>query len=106
MCVLSCFSHVQLFATYGLYVAPPGSSVHRILQSTILEWVTMPFSRGIFPTQDSNPCLLCLLHWQAGSLLLVPPGKPILQYMSPTPGTIGKGKYWTPAVPLCGESTA
>ena len=31
---------------------------------------------GIFPTQGSNPCLLCLLHWQARSLPLVPPGKP------------------------------
>ena len=31
---------------------------------------------GIFPTQGSNSCLLCLLHWQAGSLPLVPPGKP------------------------------
>ena len=27
-------------------------------------------------TQGSNPHLLCLLHWQAGSLPLVPPGKP------------------------------
>ena len=31
---------------------------------------------GIFPTHGSNPHLLCLLHWQAGSLPLVPPGKP------------------------------
>ena len=29
--------------------------------------------QGIFPTQGSNPCLLCLLHWQEGSLLLAPP---------------------------------
>ena len=28
------------------------------------------FLRGIFPTQGSNLCLLCLLHWQAGSLPL------------------------------------
>ena len=26
---------------------------------------------GIFLTQGSNPCLLCLLHWQAGYLTLV-----------------------------------
>ena len=26
--------------------------------------------QGIFPTQGSNPCLLHLLHWQAGSLPL------------------------------------
>ena len=30
----------------------------RILQARILEWVAMPFSRGIFPTQGSNPGLL------------------------------------------------
>ena len=36
---------------------------------------------GIVPTQGSNPCLLRLLHWQAGSLLLVPSGNPILLYM-------------------------
>ena len=32
--------------------------------------------QGIFPTQGSNPCLLHLLHWQPGSLPLVPSGKP------------------------------
>ena len=31
--------------------------------------------QGIFPTQGSNPHLLHLLHWQAGSLPLVPTGK-------------------------------
>ena len=30
----------------------------------------------IFPNQESKLHLLCLLHWQAGSLPLVPPGKP------------------------------
>ena len=55
---------------------PPGSSVHGILQARILEWVAMPSSGGVFPTQGSNPCLLHPLHWRAGSLPLVPPGKP------------------------------
>ena len=32
--------------------------------------------QGIFPSQGLNLCLLCLLHWQAGSLPLAPPGKP------------------------------
>ena len=32
--------------------------------------------QGIFPTQGSNVPLLCLPHWQAGSLPLAPPGKP------------------------------
>ena len=43
----------------------PDSSVHGILKARILEWFTMPFSRGIFWTQESNPHLLCLLHWHA-----------------------------------------
>ena len=54
----------------------PGSSIHGILQARILEWVAMPSSRGIFLTHGSNPHLLCLLHWQAGSSPLAPPGKP------------------------------
>ena len=36
-------------------------------------WTCPP--QGIFPTQGSNPHLLCFLHWQAGSLSLAPPGK-------------------------------
>ena len=34
--------------------------------------------QGFFLTQGLNPCLLCFLHWQAGSLPRAPPGKPIL----------------------------
>ena len=36
--------------------------------------------QGICPTWRSNPCLLCLLHWQVDSLPLGPPGKPFLVY--------------------------
>ena len=32
--------------------------------------------QGIFLTQGLNPHLLCLLHWQVGSLPLVPQGSP------------------------------
>ena len=56
--------------------SPPGSSVHGILQARILEWVAIPFSKGIFPTQGLVPHLLCLWHWQASSLPLAPLGKP------------------------------
>ena len=56
--------------------SPLGSSVRGILQAGILEWVAISFSQGIFPTLGSNPHLLCLLHQQAGSLPLAPPGKP------------------------------
>ena len=37
---------------------PIGTSVHGISQARILEWVAIPFSRGIFPTQGSNSGLL------------------------------------------------
>ena len=37
--------------------SPAGSSVHGILQARVLEWVAMPSSRGIFPTQGLNPGL-------------------------------------------------
>ena len=36
--------------------------------------------QGIFLTQGPNPCLLHLLPWQAGYLLLTPPGKPKLKH--------------------------
>ena len=51
------------------------SSVHGRVQAKILELVAMLFSR-IISTQGSNLRLLCLLHWQVGSLPLAPPGKP------------------------------
>ena len=36
--------------------------------------------QGVLPTQGSNLCLLCLLHWQVGSLPIVPPGKPAYEH--------------------------
>ena len=59
----------------------PGSSLHGILQARILEWVAMLSSKGVLPTQESNPFLSCLLYWQAGSLPLAPPGKPIYMFV-------------------------
>ena len=59
--------------------SPPVSSVDGILQARILEWVAMPSPQGIFLTQELNPCLVCLLYWQVGSLLLAPHGKPSLK---------------------------
>ena len=52
------------------------SSVHGILQARILGWGAISSSKGIFPTEGSNPCLLCLLCWQAGSLPVVLLGRP------------------------------
>ena len=39
--------------------------------------------QGIFLTQGLNPCLLCLLHGQVGSLPLVPPGKSSIYLCNP-----------------------
>ena len=65
-CVLS---HIQLFATPSS-CSLPGSSVHGIIPSGILEWVVISSSRG-----SSQPnCLLC---WQADSLPLSHLGSPI-----------------------------
>ena len=70
-CVLSHFSCVWLFVIPWTVVCQatwdsPGKdtrvSCHFLLQ-------------GIFLTQGLNLCLLCFLHWQAGSLSPAPPGK-------------------------------
>ena len=53
--------------------SPPGSSVHGILQTRILEWEAIPSSRGSSQPRDQPSRLL---HWQVGSLTLAPPGKP------------------------------
>ena len=72
---LACFLIIKSCLTLcdPMDCSPPGSSVHGILQARTLEGVAMP---SISPTQGSNMHLLCLLHWQAGSLPVVPPGKP------------------------------
>ena len=76
VCVCVCMyaqSCLTLFWPYGLWPARllypwdfPGKNTevgcHFLLQE-------------IFPIQRLNPCLLHLLHWQADSLLLAPPGK-------------------------------
>ena len=52
-----------------------GSTAHSISQVRILECDTIFYSRDL-PDLGIEP-LLCLLRWQAGSLPLVPPGKPL-----------------------------
>ena len=46
-------SYLTLLRPYGLY-SLPGSSVHGILQERILEWVTMPSSRGSSQSRDQT----------------------------------------------------
>ena len=64
--VLSHFSHVWLFETLWTVACQAPLSMG-ILQARILEWVAMLSSRGIFQTQRSNPCLLCLPALTEGS---------------------------------------
>ena len=67
---MECVS-LQLCSTLQPY-SLPGSSVHGILspdKNTGLRCHAL--FQEIFVTQGLNPRLLCLLHWQAGSLLLV-----------------------------------
>ena len=52
MLLLSHISHVQLCDPMGC--SPPGSSIHEILQARILEWVTMPSSRGSSQPRDQT----------------------------------------------------
>ena len=48
--------------------SPLGSSVHRILQARIPEWVAMPSSSGSSRPRDGT-CVSCILRWQVGSPL-------------------------------------
>ena len=68
------FSHVELFATRGLQpsrlLCPcncPGKNTGVGFHALLL---------GLVPILGSIPHLLHLLHWQMGSLPLVPPEKP------------------------------
>ena len=54
----------------------PGFSTHGILQTRLLEWVAISFSRGSSRPRDQTRVSFCLLHWQVGSLPLAPPKKP------------------------------
>ena len=55
----------------------PGSSA----QAGVLDWGAVSYSRELL-TQGLNLYLLQLLHWQADSLLLAPPGKPLISSMA------------------------
>ena len=52
----------------------PGSSDQGIFQARTLEWVALPSFRGSSWCRDRTWVSLCLLHWQAGSIPLAPPG--------------------------------
>ena len=51
-------SEVKVTLSCPALCDPMDYTVHGILQARILEWVAFPFSRGVFPTQGSDPGLL------------------------------------------------
>ena len=91
--VLSHFGRVRLCDPMDC--SPLGSSVHGIFQARILEWVAISFSRG-FSCPGINPHLLYLLHWQADSLPLVPPGKSMYSMVTKSKHCITHFKVLTP----------
>ena len=73
--MLSCFSHVQLFATLRAEAHEAPLSMGFSRQKY---WSGLPFlSPVVLPDPRDGTHVLCLLHWQAGSIPLAPPGKPI-----------------------------
>ena len=44
--------------------SPPGSSIHGILQARILEWVAMPFSRGLSKPRDRTCISVSCTGWR------------------------------------------
>ena len=73
-CVLSHFIHVWLSVTLWTI---PTRILYPFKSPGKNTWVDFhALLQGIFLTQGSNLCLLCLLHWQMGSSPLVPLGKP------------------------------
>ena len=57
----------------------PGSSVHRIFQARILEWVVMPVSKGSSWPRDQIP-LSCVSCIAGGFFTSEPPGSPCLTF--------------------------
>ena len=69
-CKLIKFSYIAYTLCDPMDCSPPGSSVHGILQTRILEWIAIPFSRGSSQPRDRTQ-VSCL---QANSLPSEPPG--------------------------------
>ena len=95
--------------------SPPGSSVHGILQTRILEWVAMPSSRGSSWARDRTlvSCVSCIAsgfftHWAtweaplkaridlwAGCLVFSCLGLKLrLEFIPPTSWFSGSAAYW------------
>ena len=83
MCVLSRFSHVQPCGPHQLKptrLLCPWDSPGK---NTVVGYHAL--LAGIFLTQALNPHLLCLLHWQVGSVPLVPPAAAVAKSLQSCP---------------------
>ena len=78
--VLSCFSCVQLFVTLWTVACHVFLSMGFFRQQYWSGLSCPP--PGDLPNPGIKPASLCLLHWQAGYLPLMPPEKPTLRYIS------------------------
>ena len=65
MCLHAKLFQSRLTLCNPMDCSPPGSLVHGILQAKVLEWVAMPSSRGIFPTQAWKLHLVSCIDRQA-----------------------------------------
>ena len=84
LCMLSYFSRVRLFATLWPVALQAALSVGFSRQGY---WNRLPFPpHGHLPDPGIEPASLQLLHWQASSLPLVPPGRPFQSLGSPKRG--------------------
>ena len=95
--MLSHFWRVQLLATLETAALQSplsmGFSRHEY-------WSGLPFPPPLDVPDGSNPHLLSLLHWQAGSLQLVPHGKPSKKYIRVKMSIITKSIYRFNAIPI------
>ena len=78
VCMLSLFSHIYLFATPGTAVCQAPLSMGFSRREY---WRGLPRPPpGDLPAPGIKPTFLVSLHWQVGSLLLAPAGKPVGMY--------------------------
>ena len=77
--------------------SPPGSSVHGILQTTILEWVAIPFSRGSSQPRDQTQ----VSHIAGRFFTSEPPGTPL--YVNTFVHFVYGLPYWGKGIQTCSE---
>ena len=105
-CKTSCCCVSHLVVSDSLWphdCAPPDSSVHRILQARMLEWVAIPFSPGDLPNAGIKPGSPA---FQVDSLPSEPPGKLMrhlvyLQFTISVYCSLNRRKFGRPDMNIC-----